>query len=341
MKKYLETFIFFAFVLLTATIVIYNPQDATALPTPPSATPDQPDIDIKKNTVMTTINGKSKEDLQLSTDASRNNHDTTNTIKPKMLPPPIVILIRHGEKIEWPYGAPPADMKEAKASYIDNHKLSTKGVERSYSLIGYFARREEMVSIFERQPLGAIIAQGVDHGKDGNPGKGKSERPRMTVEPLMKALQTNNESLWDHNGSGKGDGQKKRRQEPVNVKYIEYLKKDVKSMVQRIKSHEFDGQTVIISWSHQQIPALAAAFGVHPSMVPHKWGKRYDVTWILESTHGEHGKGGDGFGELELRQYPQRLLYGDEDNIIPIGKGFKGSFEDILYGSNDDEDGDE
>ncbi|KAI8850381.1 hypothetical protein BC829DRAFT_431916 [Chytridium lagenaria] len=64
---------------------------------------------------------------------------------------------------------------------------------------------------------------------------------------------------------------------------IEFKKNDAMKMVEMLtRSGDFSGHTVIVSWSHQQLPALAAALGVPKHQVPPKWGKRYDVTWVLE-----------------------------------------------------------
>ncbi|KAJ3415140.1 hypothetical protein HDV05_005420 [Chytridiales sp. JEL 0842] len=244
----------------------------------------------------------------------------------KLGPPPIIILIRHGEKLEWPQGKPPTDLSTAKALFIDHHRLSAKGVERSYALVGYFARRKEMVELFERQPLAAVIAQGVDSS-----GPGKSERPRLTVEPFFKILQLDSESLWNAASAEEDATKKKRGKQHMaqHVKFLEYKKSHVKDMVQRITSGEFNGKSVVISWSHQQLPSLAVAFGAPPSSVPGKWGKRYDVTWVLES---------DGKDEFLLKQYPQLLIYGDEDSVISIGKGYRGSYDEALSLNEPEED---
>jgi hypothetical protein len=91
-----------------------------------------------------------------------------------------VIIIRHAEKLDWEGGREPEF--RAKDSFVDNHKLSPKGYERSLALVGYFLYRKEMVETFKARMLTTLIAQDVDFEK----GFGKSERPKETLWPLLK-----------------------------------------------------------------------------------------------------------------------------------------------------------
>ncbi|KAJ3215320.1 hypothetical protein HDU67_000597 [Dinochytrium kinnereticum] len=258
--------------------------------------------------------------------------------------PPTIILLRHGEKLSWPHGAPPE--KGAKALYVDNHLLSGKGQERSHALVGYFLHRHEIQSIFSRAPLAAIFAQGVDHD-----GKGKSQRPRQTVEPLAWALAASPDlsggksltfasaQTWKCPTTSSVSAAHADGSDKMSGILIEYKKKDVMKMVDRIlRSGEFSGKTVIVSWSHQQLPALAVALGVSRSMVPHKWGKRYDVTWVLEPVAMKKGSASSSRPRMNLIQMPQRLVYGDQDAVFEVGEGFEGDEDEILGADDEEED---
>ncbi|KAL2918522.1 hypothetical protein HK105_201923 [Polyrhizophydium stewartii] len=199
------------------------------------------------------------------------------------MPNTTVILIRHAEKLTWNRGQVPGE--DAKALYVDNHLLSAKGYERAQALVGYFLNRAEVVELQERRPLGAVIAQAVDSGPDG---WGRSRRPLETVEPLVRA--------WN--------AQPNARPLPL----LEFCKKDWQALLEAIKGGQFEGQTVIVSWSHQQLPQLATGLGVPEQLVPRKWkGERFDVTWVVELSDG---------AAPTFKQFPQRLLYGDGDRII-------------------------
>ena len=91
-----------------------------------------------------------------------------------------IVIIRHAEKLHWEGGKEPEI--NAKAEFVDSHKLSPKGYERSLALVGYFLYRKEMAGLFEERQLSTLIAQDVD----GDTGFGKSERPLETITPLLK-----------------------------------------------------------------------------------------------------------------------------------------------------------
>jgi hypothetical protein len=62
-----------------------------------------------------------------------------------------------------------------------------------------------------------------------------------------------------------------------------------------------------VSWSHKQLPQLAKAFGVPYDQVPKKWPKkRFDLTWVIHRSSD---------GQAQLQQLPQRLLFGDKENV--------------------------
>ncbi|KAI9335121.1 hypothetical protein BDR26DRAFT_866206 [Obelidium mucronatum] len=263
--------------------------------------------------------------------------------------PPTFLLIRHAEKLTWPTGISPGPL--AKLNYEDDHQLSSKGLERSHALVGYFLHRQEMLDIYAKAPLAAIVCQGV------NPtGKGKSERPKQTIYPLFEHLALASSSSFAINASAAaaataGTGYVSSlgsdhtyhpsrstaslmNNNNAPVQFLEYTKAQFGSMVRHLTSApEFSGKTVIISWSHQTLPHLAVALGVPSEQVPGKWGKRFDVTWVISK-------------ERELKQWPQRLLFGDLDDGIKLKSGgASGQIQQetlaLLGGGGDDSEGDE
>jgi hypothetical protein len=160
-------------------------------------------------------------------------------------------------------------------AYNDTHVLSEKGQERAMALVTYFTHRHEIMHLFNKRPLGGIFAQDVDYE-----GKGKSLRPRETMEPLANHLSM-----------------------AINL----YKKKEAKKMVRDILSGVYDGKSVIVCWAHQEIRNLCVLLGMDETNVP-KWPKeRYDLTWIV---HTE---------KRELQQFCQRLMYGDSEDIVALG----------------------
>ncbi|KAI8585812.1 hypothetical protein BDZ88DRAFT_445182 [Geranomyces variabilis] len=188
-----------------------------------------------------------------------------------------VLLIRHAEKLPWDSGlAPP---KAVKAAYVDTHLLSCKGYERAQALVAYFQHRSEITALLDARPWGAVFAQDVD--VDG--GWGKSERPRETVDPLMRSPHMS------------------------QTPFILYKKSDAAYMMRQILAGKYAGRTVLVSWCHQMLPQLARDLGVPASDVPEWDKKRFDMTWVVDVTVA------NGEAKAALRQFPQRLLYGDSD----------------------------
>ncbi|KAJ3274251.1 hypothetical protein HDV01_003324 [Terramyces sp. JEL0728] len=187
-----------------------------------------------------------------------------------------IFIIRHAEKLEWKNGREPA--VGAKEVYVDNHLLSPKGYERAHALAGYFQNRGEIVEILKSNPLSLLIAQDVDIG---DAAWGKSERPRETIWPLLQS-----------------DAQKDYIQTPME--FMLFTKKQVSSVVELIQSGKYDGKSVLLSWSHQQIPEIVSQLGV--DCHPKKWDKkRFDVTWLVTLEEGR----------VQFTQFPQLLLFGD------------------------------
>ncbi|TPX46169.1 hypothetical protein SeMB42_g03805 [Synchytrium endobioticum] len=97
-----------------------------------------------------------------------------------------VVIIRHGEKLNWPQGVQPSEVKAKE--YIDNHKLSAKGYERASALVSYFQHRDELVAITNGRKFDHIVSQAVDTGPDP---LGESERPEETVKPYAESMKRN------------------------------------------------------------------------------------------------------------------------------------------------------
>ncbi|KAH9253266.1 hypothetical protein BASA81_008777 [Batrachochytrium salamandrivorans] len=179
--------------------------------------------------------------------------------------------------------------------------LSGKGYERAHALVSYFTQRQEMAMLFEKRPLAVVIAQGVDTGVDA---WGQSRRPLETVMPLVQALNDTARSVDPTSLSLQI--QKITNGQPIPL--LEIIKKNYADLITRIQAGEFEGKTIIISWSHQQLPQLALGLGVSPELVPRKWqGGRFDVTWVVEMEQGK---------ESTFSQLPQRLLFEDSSAII-------------------------
>ena len=198
------------------------------------------------------------------------------------MPRTTVILIRHAEKLEWTNGQEPS--VGAREAYIDNHKLSPKGYERSHALVGYFTSRKEIVELLQDRPLSLIIAQDIDT----EAGFGKSDRPRETIWPLMNYQKENctNED----------------RSNMADLLELRLLTKSNWKMVQEIcKDSRYRDKTVLVCWCHQQIPQIASSLGV--ANAP-KWPKgRFDLTWVVD---------------LESSSFsilPQNLMFGDSPRL--------------------------
>ncbi|KAI8924368.1 ribosome 60S biogenesis N-terminal-domain-containing protein [Entophlyctis helioformis] len=255
------------------------------------------------------------------------------------MPSTTVILIRHAEKLPWTQGLQPGS--GVKDSYVDNHLLSAKGYERAQALTGYFLFRKEMQDLFARRPLAAVAAQAVDTSADP---WGRSRRPLETVEPLVQAWNTALSASSPSDAASKvsdaspavvdavamasgarrsddGAVSSAKPQTPHPLPLIQVCKKDLGDLIAFLKGEphrlqaphmpaSLDGRSIIVSWSHQQLPAIARYLGAPCELVPDKWqGPRFDVTWVVEIDEGQ---------EPTFRQMPQRLLYGDGNDVIAV-----------------------
>jgi hypothetical protein len=69
------------------------------------------------------------------------------------------------------------------------------------------------------------------------------------------------------------------------------------------------GGTALISWQHEDIPAIANIIVGNASTVPQQWpGHRFDLVWIFDLNASS--------GSYAFSQVPQCLLAGDRSDVI-------------------------
>ena len=150
-----------------------------------------------------------------------------------------------------------------------NPHLSAVGKKRAAGLIHFFTENPQVNAY--GPPAGIFAAAPAKEGK--------SVRPYETVAPLAKHLE-----------------------QAVN---LDFEANDIKKLVGLIlKSAEYDGRTVLISWTNSEIPKLANMFGAKG--VPSEWDSAtFDRVWKIPfSEDGTPGK---------LEDIPQRVLPGDSE----------------------------
>jgi hypothetical protein len=84
-----------------------------------------------------------------------------------------------------------------------------------------------------------------------------------------------------------------------------YSKGDEAALATRVATQA--GPT-LISWQHQEIPAITAALGPITPTPPARWpDDRFDMVWTFTATN--HG--------WDFAQIPQMLLPGDDPHVFP------------------------
>jgi hypothetical protein len=69
------------------------------------------------------------------------------------------------------------------------------------------------------------------------------------------------------------------------------------------------GGVALISWQHEDIPAIANIILGNSTTVPQKWpGDRFDIVWVFDLDKSS--------SSYSFKQVPQRLLAGDSPNPI-------------------------
>lgn len=143
--------------------------------------------------------------------------------------------------------------------------LSERGRERAAVLVPYFLEREEVT---KHKPIVAVYCQKTTTEQT-------SERPFRTVEPLAAALK------------------KEVRQFPRD--------EEAKMVKEILEKKEYSGGTVVICWSHDDIPKIAKSLGVDDNDAK-EWKGKNDRTWAITFRKGEKPK---------FKDLPQRLLFED------------------------------
>jgi hypothetical protein len=127
----------------------------------------------------------------------------------------------------------------------DNPHLSPAGVQRANALVSFIRTNPAMSRL--GPPVAVFASRATKHDN--------GQRSQETVAPLAKALNL-----------------------PVQTPY---LTKDYAKLAKRILANPaYAGKTVIISWTHEDIPKLASALGVKPR--PPKWKNSvYDQVYVI------------------------------------------------------------
>lgn len=155
--------------------------------------------------------------------------------------------------------------KPASAEAVD---LSPRGRERAQALVSLLGRHALLTS---NAPIAALYATRVT--RDNH-----SHRTGETLEPLAKDLDL---PILKPFGSG-----------------------DHKGMAAKVMENPaYRGKTVIICWTHHDLPQLAAAFGVKP--LPPAWKESvYDRLWRITFSPSQ----------TQLVSLPQHLRAGDSNH---------------------------
>jgi hypothetical protein len=144
--------------------------------------------------------------------------------------------------------------------------LSAKGQRRAEALADFF-QTNPVVTRYGL-PIALFAAR---------PTPGNSRRSEETLVPTSEALS-----------------------EPIREPFT---KEEYAALAKKIlKNPAFKGKTVVIAWTHQYIPKLAAAFGVRPTPKAWKDGT-FDRAFVITRSGGE----------VKLVDLPQRLLPGDSE----------------------------
>lgn len=152
----------------------------------------------------------------------------------------------------------------------DPHSLTIGGWTRAGALVELFAPGAGNVRPGLARPTAIYAAGGTG---------GEGQRPRETVSPLAARLGL-----------------------PVTTTFAKGGEAALAAEVAR------RGGVTLISWQHEEIPALATAVGTVDPAPPKSWpDNRFDVVWVLAPT-------GAGWS---FTQVPQLLLAGDSAD--PIG----------------------
>ena len=145
-----------------------------------------------------------------------------------------VLLIRHAEKPETGDGLAPAGEERAKAyvAFFENLQVQSQP-----------ARPQALVATRDSEA---------------------SHRPRLTLEPLGKALGI-----------------------PVETRF---KNKDDQAMVDSLRAGSYDGKTTLVCWHHGMMSDLLRALGADPNTVlPGGHWPEEEYDWLIELRYDEQG----------------------------------------------------
>jgi hypothetical protein len=149
-----------------------------------------------------------------------------------------------------------------------NPELSPEGVARAQALTQLFSIHPEYVN--KGLPVAYFAAKYV-------PGQ-TADRAVKTITPLATAYK-----------------------QPVLTPYVNDDEKQLAHLI--LTSPDYDGKTVMIAWTHGELPQLAADLGAQDA--PDKWKKKiFDRVWILDYAPS---------GQVEFSDSPESVVPGDSD----------------------------
>lgn len=161
--------------------------------------------------------------------------------------PPVIMLIRHGEKPDGDIGGVLLDGSD------DIQSLTVQGWQRAGALATMFDPARGSL------PSAAMAIPQFLFAAHMNPDTEKdSKRPVQTLQPLSLKLNL------DINDS--------------------FKKKDPTDMV--AQAITCNGP-VLIAWQHDQIPAIGNAITGNSTTVPQEWpAERFDMVWVFAASSG-------------------------------------------------------
>ncbi len=163
----------------------------------------------------------------------------------------VILIIRHAEK--------PAEGVE----------LSPEGEKRAQAYVGYFQK-----FTIDGKPIKLDYLFSTADSK-------QSHRPRLTIEPLSKALGLEIESRFQDD---------------------DFLK-----LAQEIENYPH-GRNLLICWHHGKIPGLLAALGADPKqLLPDGEWPASVFCWVMQLRYDENGK------LFDSRCINENLMPGDSD----------------------------
>ncbi len=195
---------------------------------------------------------------------------SSRQVRPAALPPAPAsgILVMIIRHAEKPPGSGAPQGIDADGT-PDPHSLTVRGWTRAGALVELFAPGSGGIRPGLARPSAIYAAGGTG---------GEGQRPRETVTPLAARLGVTVTTTYAKGG------------EPALAAELAHR----------------PGAT-LVSWQHEEIPALLAAFGAVSPAPPATWpDNRFDLVWVL--TSAAHG--------WSFTQVPQLLLDGDSADTI-------------------------